>query len=82
MSEINNNDKKYLTVQEVADRLGMSYKTIYSLAQQGDIRSYKFGRLVRIDSNDVDDYIKKSLREPRPNPKKTPGPQPDPGVTA
>jgi excisionase family DNA binding protein len=82
MGNINNDDKKYLTVQEVADRLGMSYKTIYSLAQQGLIRSYKFGRLVRISSDDLEDYIKQSLREPHSGSEGTAGPQPDPGVTA
>lgn len=79
MSEIN---KKYLIAQEVADRLSISFKTVYSLAKQGCLRSYKFGRLVRFDQDDVDDYIKKSQRVPQPNPKVTAGPQPDPGVTA
>jgi putative molybdopterin biosynthesis protein len=80
MYEINH--KKYLTAQEVADRLSISLKTVYSLAQRGLIRSYKFGRLVRFDQADVDDYIKQSLRIPQPSPKTTAGPQPDPGVTA
>lgn len=70
--------------QEVAERLAISFKTVYSLAKQGCLRSYKFGRLVRFDPDDVDDYIKKSLQEPKLKPK-APAPaepQNDPGVTA
>jgi excisionase family DNA binding protein len=76
------NNKKYLMAQEVAERLAISFKTVYSLAKQGCLRSYKFGRLVRFDPDDVDDYIKQSLREPQPGPEKIVAPQPDPGVTA
>jgi len=79
MSEI---IKKYLTAQEVADRLSISLKAVYSLAQRGLIRSYKFGRLVRFDPDDVDDYIKRSQRVLPSNPKVTVESQPVPGVTA
>ncbi len=69
MNEVNN--KKYLTVQEVAARLGVKEKTIYSWAHEKRIRPYKFGRLVRFDPDDVDEFIRKSRQEPDNGPKVT-----------
>ena len=61
-------EKKYLTVHEVAVMLGVKDKTIYYWTKEKRLPSYKFGRLVRIDPDDVARLIEKSRREPDPIP--------------
>jgi excisionase family DNA binding protein len=61
-------NKKYLTVHEVAVMLGVKDKTVYYWTQEKRLTSYKFGRLVRIDPDDVARLIEKSRREPDPGP--------------
>jgi putative molybdopterin biosynthesis protein len=54
------NENKSLTTQEVADILGVSKNTIYEFIKRGELPSYRIGRKVRIDSNDVEYYKNKS----------------------
>jgi len=62
------NGKRFWTAQQVADRLGISNKMVYDLAQKGVIRSHKFGWLVRFNPDDIDKYIEQSRRVPGPSP--------------
>lgn len=55
--------KNLLSSGQVAERLGLSKPHIYTLAAQGKIRSIKFGRAVRFDPQDVEDFIWKHRRE-------------------
>lgn len=48
-----------LTVEEVAIILKIAKNTVYELIKRGDLPSYRVGRKVRIDMNDVDLYINK-----------------------
>lgn len=46
-----------LNVIEVAQMLNITKNTVYEMIKRGEIPSYKVGRKIRIDKNDVDNYI-------------------------
>ncbi|EPD32599.1 excisionase family DNA binding domain-containing protein [Propionimicrobium lymphophilum ACS-093-V-SCH5] len=45
--------KKDLNIQQAADLLGVSVKTIRRHISNGNIKAYKFGRLIRIKPEDL-----------------------------
>jgi len=49
---------KQLTTQQVADRLGVSYLTVYLWIKEGRIPAYKYKRNFRIDITDLNKFIK------------------------
>jgi putative molybdopterin biosynthesis protein len=49
-----------LTPQEVADLLNIAKNTVYELIKRGDLNSFKVGRKIRVDMNDVDAYKNKT----------------------
>jgi excisionase family DNA binding protein len=48
---------------EVARRLGMSRSNVYHLATVGSLLSIKFGKAVRFDPKDVEEYIREHRRK-------------------
>jgi excisionase family DNA binding protein len=50
-------DKRLLSPAEAAHTLGISRSTLYALLASGLIRSVSVGRLRRIRSADLDDYV-------------------------
>ena len=58
--------EKALTVQEVAELLGVSDKHIYEMTADGTLPAFYVGRSVRLDPQDVADW----LRKKRPIPTK------------
>lgn len=55
-------EKRYLTVNDVADRLQMSARTIYTQVapkakKKFPIKPKRFGKLLRWDVRDVDAYL-------------------------
>jgi excisionase family DNA binding protein len=61
--------KKALTVQEIAELLGVSDKHIYEMTADGTLPAFYVGRSVRLDPQDIADW----LRKKRPIPTKRPG---------
>jgi len=53
---------EYLTVEQVAERLGVEYKTVYKLIRSGEIPAGKIGRIYRIHSADLDAFFEASKR--------------------
>jgi DNA binding domain, excisionase family len=49
-----------LTPQEVADILKISKSTVYELIKRKDLNSYRVGKKLRVDMQDVEDYKNKS----------------------
>ncbi|WP_347474378.1 helix-turn-helix transcriptional regulator [Clostridium sp. LS] len=49
-----------LSTQEVAEILNISKNTVYELIKRGELPSYRVGRKVRIDENDIEEYKNKS----------------------
>ncbi len=55
-------DKTLLTYLEVADRLGVSERTAWSLVAKGILPAVRFGRNVRIDPVDLQKFIDSGKR--------------------
>jgi excisionase family DNA binding protein len=53
---------EYLTVEQVAERLGVEYKTVYKLIRSGEIPAGKIGRVYRILSEDLDAFFEASKK--------------------
>lgn len=53
-------ENRSLSTQEAADILGVSKNTVYEFIKRGELPSYRIGRKVRIDLNDIEYYKNKS----------------------
>jgi excisionase family DNA binding protein len=51
----------YLTIQDVADEMGVEYKTVYRLVTSGKLPSFRVGRVYRIRRQDLDRYIEEQI---------------------
>ena len=47
----------WLSVPEVAPRLGVVPKSIYRFIDRGELRAYKMGRVIRLQESDVEEYL-------------------------
>jgi excisionase family DNA binding protein len=54
---------KGMTIQEVADELGVTEKMVRRLLASGQLKKMKVGRLVRIHVDDLSAYIAKARNE-------------------
>ncbi len=52
--------KEFLTLEEVADLLGVNYQLIYRLVRKGDLRAARLGRVYRVERSDLDAYLESS----------------------
>ena len=55
---------RLIGVDEAAERLGISTRTLRRLVQQRRIRHLRFGRLIRLNVWDVDEYLTSVTVEP------------------
>lgn len=66
-----------ITRQEAAARLTVSVKTLDSMIQRGTLPAYRLGpKLVRIEEEDLQAYLKARLIAPQPQKPKTPAVRP------
>ena len=56
---------RLLTVQEVADLLGVQPSTVYQWTHEGFIPYVKLGRLVRFREGEISQWIEKRLSQGR-----------------
>lgn len=54
---------KVYTIQEACEELRVSRSFFYTLLRTGRIPTLRFGRLVRITAEDLDDYKAKSVQQ-------------------
>ena len=66
----NNNNSKYLTVEQVATMLNVSPKTIYHMHSTGYLPSLKLGSRVLFDKEELKARIQKLKEETRKKQKK------------
>jgi excisionase family DNA binding protein len=50
-------DKSYLTIQEVASRLGVNVTTVYRLAQKGKLPAFKVGSQWRFSGDQLESWV-------------------------
>ncbi|MDO3687351.1 helix-turn-helix domain-containing protein [Micromonospora sp. C28ISP2-4] len=53
-----------LTIEEAAQRLGIGRTTMYALIKTGQIRTVTIGRLRRVPTFCLDEYVQSLLAEP------------------
>lgn len=53
-----NNPTEYLTIEEVAKLLRVSYLTVYRWIKANKLSAYKAGKQYRIKKSDLDEYIR------------------------
>ena len=51
-------------VPEACKYLGIQNRTLYKLINDGEIRAYKVGRVIRLRRDDVDDFLDDHVIEP------------------
>ena len=54
----------WLSTKEAARRLGITSRTLYRLIDSGQVPAYKFGRVIRLQEDDVGAFIEASRVEP------------------
>lgn len=47
----------WLSTKEAARRVGITPRTLYRLIDEGQIPAYKFGRVIRLKTDEVDGFI-------------------------
>src|SRR5436309_10622322 len=57
-------DIHWMSTGEAARRLGVTVRTLYRLIDEGELPAYKFGRVIRLQEGEVDDFIARSRIEP------------------
>jgi excisionase family DNA binding protein len=51
------NDKDFLSVEEVARRLGLKEETIRTYIREGSLNAYRFGNVLRIRVDDFEKFV-------------------------
>jgi excisionase family DNA binding protein len=51
------NDKDFLSVEEVAKRLGLKEETIRTYVRDGSLNAYRFGNVIRIRVDDFEKFV-------------------------
>ncbi len=52
----------FLTVDQVAKRLNVGRSTAYNMIKSGQIKSFHFGRLIRVSENDLNEYLSSKMQ--------------------
>ena len=55
---------KFLSVHEVARRLGLNVSTVYEKIRKGKIPAHRFGGSIRVSEQDLEDYIARTKMYP------------------
>ena len=54
----------WMGTREACERLGVTLRTLYRFIDEGQLPAYKMGRVIRVQSSDVDDFITRMRIEP------------------
>jgi len=52
-----NEQIQWLSTKEAAEHLGVTLRSLYRFIDEGTLPAYKFGRVIRLKSEDVDGFI-------------------------
>lgn len=55
---------KWLGSKAACDRLGITLRTLYRLIDEGQIPAYKFGRVLRLKTKEVEEFIEHAQVKP------------------
>jgi excisionase family DNA binding protein len=68
-------EETYYTLSEIAEKLKVSYRTVYRLVQAGDLAAYKLKGEYRVADRDLNEFLeaRRTPRSARPKPDRTEG---------
>lgn len=55
---------RWMSTREASERLGVTLRTLYRFIDEGQLAAYKFGRVIRLQSSDVERFIEASRIAP------------------
>jgi len=55
-------NEEYMSLEDVAEMLGVTYQLIYRLVRSGELPAVRLGKLYRVSKVDLDGYLEKSKR--------------------
>ena len=55
---------RWMSTGEAARRLGVTVRTLYRLIDESELPAYKFGRVIRLQESEVDNFIRSSRIPP------------------
>lgn len=55
---------RWLSSQQASERLGVTLRTLYRLIDTGQLPAYKIGRVIRLQAQEVEDFIIGARIEP------------------
>jgi excisionase family DNA binding protein len=55
---------RWMSTAAAAHRLGVTVRTLYRLINEAELPAYKFGRVIRLQENEVDAFIQSSRIAP------------------
>lgn len=64
MSAQHADDIRWLSTAEAAQRLGVTPRTLYRFIDEGQVPAYRFGRVIRLKADEVDEFIEACRIEP------------------
>ena len=73
---------RWLSTAEAARRLGITPRTLYRFIDEGQLPAYRFGRVIRLKENEVDQFIDACRIEPGTLEHLYPDPSPKAAATA
>ncbi len=56
-------DKEYMSLEDVADMLGVTYQLVYKLVRGGELPAVRLGKLYRVSRTDLNAYLEENKRE-------------------
>jgi excisionase family DNA binding protein len=57
-------DIQWLSTGEAAKRLGVTARTLYRFIDEGQLPAYRFGRVIRLQAAEVDEFIQRCRIQP------------------
>ena len=48
---------RWMSTRDTCERLGVTLRTLYRFIDEGQLPAYKMGRVIRLQSDDVDEFI-------------------------
>jgi excisionase family DNA binding protein len=55
---------EWLNTDQAAKRLGITARTLYRFIDEGQVPAYRFGRVIRLKQDDVDQFIEECRINP------------------
>jgi excisionase family DNA binding protein len=57
-------EPRWLSTAQAARRLGVTTRTLYRFIDEGQVPAYKFGRVIRLKQDEVDEFVERARIAP------------------